>query len=156
MPCAHYPQMKYILTLQETIAVLAADGYARATQKPALVQLHSSPGIGNGDRRLVPGQARPLAAGRDRRRRRHQVPAMDAQMAGDLVGMMRPVTKWATVVQHPVVAAAHSAPGDQDRRDTPDGPGLRVPAGGHPRRAGGGAGAPDLAAVHPRAFRRRS
>ena len=43
-----FPQMKYILTLQESIAVLTADGYARATQKPALVQLHSSPGIGNG------------------------------------------------------------------------------------------------------------
>ena len=28
--------------------MLTADGYARATQKPALVQLHSSPGIGNG------------------------------------------------------------------------------------------------------------
>jgi benzoylformate decarboxylase len=43
-----YPQMKYILTLQESIAVMAADGYARATKKPALVQLHSTPGVGNG------------------------------------------------------------------------------------------------------------
>ncbi len=43
-----YPQMKYILTLQESIAVMAADGYARATKKPALVQLHSTPGGGNG------------------------------------------------------------------------------------------------------------
>ena len=34
-----YPAMHYILTLQETIAVMAADGYARATKKPALVQI---------------------------------------------------------------------------------------------------------------------
>src|SRR3989442_13982847 len=42
-----YPKLKYILTLQESIAVLAADGYARATGRPALVQIHSSPGVGN-------------------------------------------------------------------------------------------------------------
>ena len=38
---ADYPEMKYILTLQESVAVLAGDGYARATQRPTLVQLHS-------------------------------------------------------------------------------------------------------------------
>src|SRR5512146_2738968 len=42
-----YPAMRYILTLQESVAVLAADGYARATQRPTLVQLHSTPGVGN-------------------------------------------------------------------------------------------------------------
>jgi thiamine pyrophosphate-dependent acetolactate synthase large subunit-like protein len=43
-----YPEMKYILTLQESVAVMMADGYARATQQPTLVQLHSTPGVGNG------------------------------------------------------------------------------------------------------------
>jgi len=96
-----YPQMKYILTLQETIAVLAADGYARATQKPTLVQLHSSPGIGNGVGALYQakrGNSPLIVIGGDAG---IKYAAMDAQMAGDLVGMMRPVTKWATVVQHP-------------------------------------------------------
>lgn len=96
-----YPQMKYILTLQESIAVLAADGYARATQKPALVQLHSSPGIGNGVGALYQakrGNSPLVVIGGDAG---IKYAAMDAQMAGDLVGMMRPVTKWATVVQHP-------------------------------------------------------
>ena len=32
---ADVPEMKYILTLQESIAVLCADGYARARLKPA-------------------------------------------------------------------------------------------------------------------------
>ena len=41
------PELRYILTLQESVAVLMADGYARATQRPTLVQIHSSPGLGN-------------------------------------------------------------------------------------------------------------
>jgi thiamine pyrophosphate-dependent enzyme len=40
--------IEYILTLQETVAVGTADGYARATGGPALVQLHSGVGLGNG------------------------------------------------------------------------------------------------------------
>src|SRR4051812_21406764 len=43
----NYPQFNYVLTLQESIAVLTADGYARATRRPALVQIHSAPGLGN-------------------------------------------------------------------------------------------------------------
>jgi benzoylformate decarboxylase len=96
-----YPQMKYILTLQESVAVLTADGYARATQKPALVQLHSTPGIGNGVGALYQakrGHSPLIVIGGDAG---IKYAAMDAQMAGDLVAMMEPVTKWATVVQHP-------------------------------------------------------
>ena len=34
---SNYPGLKYILSLQETVAVAIADGYARATKKPAVV-----------------------------------------------------------------------------------------------------------------------
>jgi len=98
---AAYPEMKYILTLQETIAVMTADGYARATQKPALVQLHSSPGIGNGVGALyqaMRGHSPLIVIGGDAG---VKYTAMDAQMAGDLVGMMKPVTKWATYITDP-------------------------------------------------------
>ncbi len=98
---ADYPQLKYILTLQESVAVLMADGYARATQKPALVQLHSSPGIGNGVGALYQakrGHSPLVVIGGDAG---IKYQAMDAQMAADLVAMMEPVTKWATMVQHP-------------------------------------------------------
>jgi benzoylformate decarboxylase len=44
---SEYPDMRYVLTLQESVAVTVADGYARATKKPTLVQLHSTPGVGN-------------------------------------------------------------------------------------------------------------
>jgi len=96
-----YPAMKYILTLQETIAVLTADGYARATQKPTLVQLHSTPGVGNGIGALYQakrGHSPLVVIGGDSG---IKYSAMDAQMAGDLVAFAEPVTKWSTMVMEP-------------------------------------------------------
>ena len=81
---SEYPDMKYILTLQESIAVMMADGYARATQKPTLVQLHSSPGIGNAVGALYQakrGHAPLVVIGADAGL---QYMNMDAQMANDL------------------------------------------------------------------------
>jgi len=93
-----YPEMKYILTLQESIAVLMADGYARASQNPTLVQLHSSPGIGNAVGALYQakrGHSPLVVIGGDAG---VQYMNMDAQMANDLVAMMAPVTKYSTLV----------------------------------------------------------
>ena len=97
----YYPEFEYILALQETIAVAAADGYARSTKKPTIVQLHSGVGLGNGIGMIyqaMRGHA-PLVvlAGESG----IQYDAMDAQMAADLVSMAKPVTKWATRVVHP-------------------------------------------------------
>jgi thiamine pyrophosphate-dependent acetolactate synthase large subunit-like protein len=96
-----YPDMKYILTLQESVAVMAADGYARATQKPALVQLHSTPGVGNAIGALYQakrGHSPLVVIGGDAGIRYMN---MDSQMAGDLVAFAEPVTKWSTMVLHP-------------------------------------------------------
>lgn len=98
---AEYPQMKYFLTLQESIAVLIADGYARSSQKPTLVQLHSSPGIGNAVGALYQakrGHSPLVVIGGDAGVKYMN---MDAQMANDLVAMMAPVTKYATIVTEP-------------------------------------------------------
>ena len=98
---ADVPDMKYILTLQESIAVLCADGYARARLKPALVQIHSSPGLGNAIGNLyqaMRGQSPLVVIGGDAG---IKYQAMDAQMAADLVAMAEPVTKWSAMVQHP-------------------------------------------------------
>ena len=96
-----YPELKYILTLQESVAVTMADGYARAAQKPALVQIHSTPGLGNALGALYQakrGHAPLVVVGGDAG---VKYQAMDAQMAGDLVAMAAPVTKWSTMVLHP-------------------------------------------------------
>jgi thiamine pyrophosphate-dependent acetolactate synthase large subunit-like protein len=96
-----YPELKYILTLQETVAVMAADGYARATQKPTVVQIHSTPGLGNAIGALYQakrGHSPLVVIGGDAG---IKYQAMDAQMAGDLVALAEPVTKWATMVVEP-------------------------------------------------------
>jgi len=96
-----YSELRYILTLQESVAVMAADGYARATRRPALVQIHSTPGLGNSIGALyqaMRGHSPLVVIGGDAGIRYQ---AMDAQMAGDLVGMAKPVTKWSTIVQDP-------------------------------------------------------
>ena len=66
---ADYPEMKYILTLQESVAVLTGDGYARATQKTDAGAVAQHARRRQRHRRALPGQARPFAAGGDRRRR---------------------------------------------------------------------------------------
>ncbi len=47
------PDFQYYLALHEGVAVGMADGYAQATGKPALVNLHSAAGTGNGMGALV-------------------------------------------------------------------------------------------------------
>jgi thiamine pyrophosphate-dependent acetolactate synthase large subunit-like protein len=98
---SNYPEMKYILTLQESVAVTMADGYARATQKPTLVQIHSTPGLGNAIGSLyqaMRGHSPLVVIGGDAGIK--YLP-MEAQMAGDLVGFAKPVTKWATMITEP-------------------------------------------------------
>jgi benzoylformate decarboxylase len=96
-----FPDLQYVLTLQETVAVMMADGYARATLRPAVVQLHSSPGLGNAIGALYQayrGHAPLVVIGGDAG---VKYQSMDSQMAADLVAMAKPVTKWSTMVVHP-------------------------------------------------------
>ena len=44
---AREPGIRYILALQESVAVAMADGYAQASGKLAVVNVHTSPGLGN-------------------------------------------------------------------------------------------------------------
>jgi thiamine pyrophosphate-dependent acetolactate synthase large subunit-like protein len=96
-----FPSLHYVLTLQESVAIMAADGYARATKKPAIAQIHSSPGLGNAIGAIYQAQRghSPIVIIGGDAGIKYQ--AMDAQMAADLVNMAKPVTKWSTMVQHP-------------------------------------------------------
>ena len=38
---------RYVLGLQEAVVVGMADGYAQASGRPTLVNLHTAPGVGN-------------------------------------------------------------------------------------------------------------
>ncbi|MFD0313925.1 thiamine pyrophosphate-binding protein [Streptomyces flavalbus] len=97
----HHPAIDYQLTLHESVAVGMADGYARATRRPAVVQLHSGVGLGNGVGMLyqaMRGHA-PLVVVVGESGLRYD--ALQAQMYVDLVAMAEPVTKWATRVVDP-------------------------------------------------------
>jgi benzoylformate decarboxylase len=96
-----YPQLEYVLALQETVAVAMADGYARATKRPTVVQLHTGVGLGNAIGMLYQAKRghAPLVVVAGESGVRYD--AMDAQMAADLVAMAEPVTKWATRVVDP-------------------------------------------------------
>ncbi|MEV1010918.1 thiamine pyrophosphate-binding protein [Streptomyces sp. NPDC049881] len=93
--------LSYVLALHEGAAVGMADGYARATQRPGLVQLHSGVGLGNGIGMLYQAKrgGSPLVVVVGEAGVRYD--AMDGQMAADLVAMAEPVTKWATRVVDP-------------------------------------------------------
>jgi thiamine pyrophosphate-dependent acetolactate synthase large subunit-like protein len=93
-------KIDYIFALQESIAVAAADGYARASGKLGVIQLHSGVGLGNGIGNLYQafrGHSPLLVIAGDAGVR---YDAMDAQMASDLVAIARPITKYATRVTH--------------------------------------------------------
>jgi benzoylformate decarboxylase len=95
---AEFPQMKYILTLQESVALMLGDGYARSTQRPTLVQIHSTPGLGNtigAIYQAMRGHAPLVIIGGDAGLK--YMP-LQAQMYGDLVALAEPVTKWSTMV----------------------------------------------------------
>ncbi|MCM1287742.1 MAG: thiamine pyrophosphate-binding protein [Clostridium sp.] len=95
-----YSDFHYITCMHESVAVAMADGYARKTGKPAVVQLHSGVGLGNGIGMLyqaMRGHA-PLVVLAGEAGIKYD--AMDAQMACDLVAMARPVTKWSSRVTH--------------------------------------------------------
>ncbi|QFY08208.1 thiamine pyrophosphate-binding protein [Nonomuraea phyllanthi] len=95
------PGFRYVLGLQESAVLGIADGYARATAGPALVQLHSGVGLGNGVGLLYQAMRghSPLVVIAGEAGVRYE--ALDGQMAVDLVAMARPVTKYATRVTHP-------------------------------------------------------
>ncbi|MBP2654825.1 MAG: thiamine pyrophosphate TPP-binding protein [Firmicutes bacterium] len=94
----YYPEFQYILALEEATAVAIADGFARKTKKPAVIQLHSGVGLGNGIGMLyqaMRGHA-PLIVLAGEAGIKYD--AMEAHMAADIVAMAKPVTKWATRV----------------------------------------------------------
>jgi benzoylformate decarboxylase len=92
--------VRYVLALQESIAVAMADGYAQASGQPALINLHVAPGLGNAMGVLFTAlkNRAPLIVTCGQQDTRHIF--HEPLLSGDLVGMARPVTKWAYEVKH--------------------------------------------------------
>ncbi|PKB72976.1 MAG: hypothetical protein BZY75_04250 [SAR202 cluster bacterium Io17-Chloro-G7] len=95
-----YPQLKYIQALQEGTAVGMADGYARATGKPAFANIHIAGGLANGISALYNahrgGTPLILTAGNSDTR----MHLADPVLTGDLVQMTAQYTKWSAEILH--------------------------------------------------------
>jgi benzoylformate decarboxylase len=100
-----YPQLEFMLALHEGVAVSMADAYARLTRRPAFVEVHIAPGLGNalGMMHNAAIGKTPLVvyAGQSPSRTLLQEP----HLSGPLVDMARPVCKWSAEVHH-----AHDVP----------------------------------------------
>ncbi len=93
-----FPELKYVLVLQEGVAMGMADAYARATGRPSFVNLHIETGLANGISLLhnayAGGTPLVLSAGnKDIRELAHG--------RTDLAEMARRFTKWTAEVTHP-------------------------------------------------------
>ena len=95
-----FPQLKYVQALQEGTAVGMADGYARATGRPAFANLHIAGGLANGISALYNayrgGTPLVLTAGNSDTR----MLMADPVLSGDLVEMTAQYTKWSAEVLH--------------------------------------------------------
>ncbi len=94
-----YPEMNYILTLQEGVAMAAADGYAMASGKLGVVNLHVAPGLGNAMGMLYDATktAPPLLVTAGQQDGRYAL--TEPILWGDLVRMVEPMTKWAYQIE---------------------------------------------------------
>jgi benzoylformate decarboxylase len=107
---------RYVLGLQEIVAVGMADGYAQATGHPAHVNLHTAPGVGNGMGAIFNARANksPLlvTAGQQSR----SLMTLQANLTNvDAARMPHPLVKWsyepprAEDVPHAIARGIHLA-----------------------------------------------
>ena len=94
------PDIKYVLGLHEVVCAGMAEGYARATGKPGFLNLHTASGVAAATpmlyNALLGGVPLVVTSGQnDSRLLQH-----DPHLSGDIVGIGKPHTKWATEIVH--------------------------------------------------------
>ena len=93
-----YPEIKYILGLQESIVVAMADGYSRATGNLSACNVHVAPGLGNAMGAIYNANfvGSPVIITAGQQEQGHGL--MEPMLYGPLVQMAEPLVKWATEV----------------------------------------------------------
>src|SRR5206468_5561406 len=114
---ADFPDdFEYVLGLQEAVVVGMADGFAQASGRPAFVNLHTAPGVGNAMGAIFNAQANKsplvITAGQQAR----QLMTLQANLTNrDATRMPHPLVKWsyepprAEDVPHAIARAIHAA-----------------------------------------------
>ena len=91
-----YPETHYILGLHEGVVVGMADGFARATGRPSVANLHTTVGLGNGLTALFNAWKDSSPVVTIATHKHSEILGRDGFCVGpDLPGWARPVTKWA-------------------------------------------------------------
>lgn len=100
-----YPQVQFMLALHEGVAMSMADAYARLTRRPAFVEVHIAPGLGNAlgmmHNARIGKTPMVIYAGQSP----SNVLLQEPHLSGPLVEMARPIAKWSAQVEH-----AHDIP----------------------------------------------
>ncbi len=105
MPIMHalrqFPEVQYILGLQETSVVAMADGYGKASRRPAVVNLHTAGGLGHAMGALLHSKIAktPMLVTVGQQDTRHSF--SDPLLYGDALGIAEPAVKWAREALHP-------------------------------------------------------
>lgn len=99
------PQINYVMSLQESVVVAMADGYARATRRPAVAQVHAVVGLGNAMAMLYQAHRSftPLVV--IAAETYGNLQGFDGFLAADMATIARPVTKWSVQINHAEQAA---------------------------------------------------
>ncbi len=92
--------LRYVLALQENVAVAMADGYAQASGRPSFVNLHTVAGLGGGLGNLTNAMANrtPMVVTAGQQDRRHL--SAEPILSGDLTGLAAASSKWQHEVRH--------------------------------------------------------
>ncbi len=100
-----YPQVEYMLALHEGVAMSMADTYARITRRPAFVEVHIAPGLGNAlgmmHNARIGKTPMVVYAGQSP----SNVLLQEPHLSGPLAEMARPIAKWSAQIEH-----AHDVP----------------------------------------------
>lgn len=96
---ARYPELQFVLFLQENSATGAADGIARMTGQPALVNLHLGPGLANGLSNMHNARRAqvPMVVTVGDHDTRHMLE--DSPLASDIESIARAECKWVWTVK---------------------------------------------------------
>ncbi|MEK7361398.1 MAG: thiamine pyrophosphate-binding protein, partial [Pseudomonadota bacterium] len=93
-----FPELTYVLGLQEAVVVAMADGYARASNRLAACSLHVAPGLGNAIGALYNAKfsGSPLIVTCGQQEQGHGL--LEPLLYDALVPMAQPMVKWAIEV----------------------------------------------------------
>lgn len=114
--------IQYIWGLQEASVVAMADGYAKASGKAGVINLHTAGGLGHGCGNLINAytSGTPLVVTAGQQDSRHSI--TDPLLQGDLVSIAKPFSKWAREINTPEQIPVLVRRAFQDSLAPPSGP----------------------------------